>query len=149
MVTDTLKNAWLYEGLNNRFTTAFNYLKETDFSTVEKGKYAVDGDEIFAIVNEFETKSKTECQLEAHKKHIDIQYIISGTELFGYTPLIDQQPSIAYDEMKDVAFYEAEVSYLALKAGMFIIFYPTDLHRPEVRVNEPATVKKVVVKIKI
>lgn len=149
MITDVLQNASLYEGLNEKFRRAFTYLRETDFDTLEKGKYEVDGDDIFAIVNEFDTKDKSECQVEAHKKHIDIQYVVRGTEMFGYTPLTTQKPVIEYNEGNDVSFYDEPVSYLKLEAGSFIIFYPTDLHQPEVREFEPVTVKKVVIKIKI
>jgi YhcH/YjgK/YiaL family protein len=149
MIADIIQNAGLYEGLNKKFAKAFTYLKETDFTSVEKGKYNIHEDEIFVIVNEFETKDKNECELEAHKKHIDIQYIVRGVELFGYAPLTDQKPVVDYNEAKDVAFYKEEVSYIKLEAGMFIIFFPTDMHQGEVRQYEPVTVKKVVVKIKI
>ncbi|HEX8461835.1 MAG TPA: YhcH/YjgK/YiaL family protein, partial [Segetibacter sp.] len=83
MIADVIENAGLYEGLNSKFIKAFDYLRKTDFASVEKGKYTIDGDEIFAIVNQFETKDKSECEVEAHKKHIDIQYVVRGTELFG------------------------------------------------------------------
>jgi YhcH/YjgK/YiaL family protein len=149
MITDVLENAHLYEGLNERFKMSFHYLKETDFTDIEKGKYEIDGENIFSIINVFETKDKYECELEAHKKYIDIQYIVKGTEMFGYAPLTTQKPVTDYDETNDFALYEEEVSYIKLEAGMFIIFYPTDLHQPEVREFEPVTVKKVVVKIKI
>jgi YhcH/YjgK/YiaL family protein len=149
MITDVIQNACLYEGLNERFKRAFTYLNETDFSVIELGKHPIEGDNIFAIVNEFETKDKNECDAEAHKKHIDIQYLVKGTEMFGYAPLTTQKPVIDYDEANDVAIYKEPVSYLKLEAGMFIIFYPTDLHQPEVREFEPVLVKKVVVKIKI
>lgn len=69
--------------------------------------------------------------------------------MFGYAPLTTQKAIVDYDETNDVAFYKEDVSYLKLEAGMFIIFFPTDLHQPEVRQFEPVTVKKVVIKIKI
>ena len=149
MITDVLQNAHLYERLDERFKQAFEYLQKTDLANIAKGKYEIDGDQLFAIVNEFETKDKHECEAEAHKKHIDIQYVIRGTEMFGYVPLTTQKPVTDYDEASDVAIYNEDVSYIKLEAGMFIIFYPTDLHQPEVREFEPVTVKKVVVKIKI
>jgi YhcH/YjgK/YiaL family protein len=149
MVTDVLKNAHLYEGLNERFKKAFEYLRTTDFAETKNGKYGIDGENIFAIVNEFETKDKHECEVEAHKKHIDIQYVVRGTEMFGYAPLTTQKAVTDYDETNDVAIYKEDVSFIKLEAGMFIIFYPDDLHQPEVREFEPVTVKKVVVKIKI
>lgn len=149
MITDILENTGLYEGVNEKFKKAFNYLKRTNFSALKAGVYEIDGKEIFAIVNELFTKDKSECELEAHRKHIDIQYIVKGTEMFGYTPLTNQKPYAEYDESKDVSFYKDSVSYLKLDAGMFIIFYPTDLHQPEVREFESVNVKKVVIKIKI
>lgn len=76
MVTDVLQNAHLYQTLNPLFTTAFKFLLKKDFFTVENGKYQIDGDNIFAIINEYETKDKNECEVEAHKKHIDIQYVV-------------------------------------------------------------------------
>lgn len=149
MITDVLQNAWRYEGLNEKFKKAFEYLRTTDFSAVGKGKYEIDGQQIFAIVNEFETKDKSDCELEAHKKHIDIQYVVRGTEMFGYTPFTGQIPVVDYSETRDVAFYKDAVSYIKLEAGMFIVFFPSDLHQPEVREFEPVTVKKVVVKIRM
>lgn len=149
MITDILPNAYLYEGLNEKFKKAFRYLQETDFAAVETGRYEIDGGDIFAIVNEYETKDKHDCETEAHKKHIDVQYMVRGTEMFGYVPLTNQKPVIDYDETNDVAIYKEDVSYIKLEAGMFIIFFPSDLHQPEVREFEPVTVKKVVVKIKI
>ena len=149
MVVDRLENAGLYKCLGEKFIKAFRYLKETDFESVEKGKYPIDGEEIFAIVNEFETKDKHDCEVEAHKKHIDVQYIFRGTEMFGYLPMSGQYPVIEYNEQNDVSIYKEEVSFVKLEAGMFIIFFPTDLHQPEVKEFEPVLVKKVVVKIKI
>jgi YhcH/YjgK/YiaL family protein len=149
MITDVLQNAYLYEGLNEKFKRAFTYLRETDFTAVENGSYEIDGDNIFAIVNEFETKGKSDCEAETHKKHIDIQYIVKGIEMFGYAPLTTQTPVEEYNETNDVAIYKEAVSYINLGPGMFIIFYPTDLHQPEVCEFEPVTVKKVVIKIKI
>jgi YhcH/YjgK/YiaL family protein len=149
MIIDILQNARLYQGLNEKFRKAFDYLQETDFSDMQKGIYTVDGDNIFAIVNEFETKDKRECKAEVHRKHIDIQYIVRGAELIGYAPFTTQKPVVDYDEAHDVALFVELVSFIKLEAGMFVIFYPNDLHQPEVREFEPVLVKKVVVKIKI
>lgn len=148
MVTDTIENYRLYTGLSEPIKKAFEYLANTNFDEVAPGKYTIIEDEIYAIVNEFETKDKSDCQPEAHQKFIDIQYIVKGIELFGYAPLLGRLPVTDYDETNDVAFYREEMMYLKLEAGMFIIFYPTDIHQPEVRAFEPMMVKKVVMKIR-
>lgn len=68
MIIDKLANAHLYFGLGERINKALTYIKETDFSKMELGKYEIDGDNIFALVNEYKTKDQNEGKLEAHKK---------------------------------------------------------------------------------
>jgi YhcH/YjgK/YiaL family protein len=149
MIIDTLLNAGLYKIANPGIEKAFEYLRNTDLENIAPGKYAVDGDDVFAIVNEFETKDKALCEVEAHRKYIDIQYVVKGVEMFGYTPLNGQVPVIDYNADDDVAIYNEQVSYIKLEAGMFIIFFPSDLHQPEVRQYEPVVVKKVVMKVRV
>jgi YhcH/YjgK/YiaL family protein len=149
MIVDTLQNAGLYKNASTGLAKAFEYLLTTDFEPLAPGKYEVDGDNVFAIISEFETKDKTACEIEAHRKYIDIQYLVKGVEMFGYAPLAGQVPIVEYDEANDFAVYREEVSYIKLEAGMFIIFLPSDLHQPEVRQYEPVTVKKVVMKVKL
>lgn len=150
MIIDTLNNASLYSALGPKFVKAFNYLRQTDFSKVEKGKYEIDGTAIFAIVNEYDTIDTAGEQMESHRKYIDMQYIVSGQELIGHDFLVAQQPSQAYDEATDfMLFAEPPVFFSKLDAGMFAIFYPTDLHMPNIRVDKPIPVKKVVIKISV
>lgn len=150
MIIDTLKNAQLYYGLGPKFVKAFEYLQQTDFSKVEKGKYEIDGTNIFAIVNEYDTISTEGEQMESHKQHIDVQYIVNGEELIGHDFLRNQTPSKAYDETADfMLFGETPTFFSKLEQGMFAIFFPTDLHMPNIRVTDPVPVKKVVIKINI
>jgi len=152
MILDTFKNIKLYSGLGNRFSQAIDFLCETDFSNFKPGKIFIDGKNIFAMLNEYQTKNVSDCKLEAHKKYIDIQYIISGEELIGFATLKNQKILEEYDDEKDVVFFDddVEVDLLKLKAGMFTVFFPDDLHKPCVKVNELADkVQKIVVKIKI
>jgi biofilm protein TabA len=119
---------------------------------METGKYAIDGDQVFAIVNEYTTKPLSECDPESHRAYADIQLMISGAEKFGYSPLTDQIASTPYDPEKDVAFYtlaEEDLSFITLQPGQFIIFFPTDIHQPEVFTRQPELVKKVVIKVAV
>ena len=149
MVTDRIDHKFLYKDLGNGIAKALDYLANTDFKDILPGKYSLVEDELFALVNEYTTKHRNECQPEAHQQFIDVQYIVSGIELFGYAPLTNQLPVTHYDEANDVTFFNETMSFLELKAGMFIIFYPTDIHQPEVMALQPTTVKKVVMKIKL
>ncbi|MCW3464558.1 YhcH/YjgK/YiaL family protein [Chitinophaga nivalis] len=150
MILDTLQNAPLYYGLGPAFVRAFEYLTQTDFTTLEKGKYAVAGDDIFAIVNEYDTIATTGEQMESHKKYIDVQYIVKGEELIGHDFKQDKQPSRAYDEADDyMLFAETPAFFSKLQQGMFAVFFPEDLHMPNIKVTDPVAVKKVVMKIRV
>jgi YhcH/YjgK/YiaL family protein len=148
MILDLLKNAPLYYSLGPRFKAAFEYLVKTDFTTVEKGKYEIDGKDIFAIVNEYDTVDGLNEQMESHKKYIDIQYIVKGAERIGHDLLQQQNPSKAYDAEADfMLFAEKPSFYSKLEQNMFAIFFPHDLHMPNLMIDAPGPVKKVVIKV--
>ncbi|UCH13774.1 MAG: YhcH/YjgK/YiaL family protein [Bacteroidales bacterium] len=149
MIIDRIENSGLYLNLGNRIARAFNYINSTDFSKTEPGKYEIDSDNIFAVVNEYETKDIKDCALEAHRKYIDIQYMYSGAELIGVAPLVNQTPVKEYSEEKDCVFFNEETSLVKMTGGMFAIFFPGDLHMPGVKADGPSKVKKIVVKVRI
>ena len=149
MIIDKIENSGLYLNLSKRIAKAFKYVDSTDFSRIEPGRYEIEDDNIFAIVNEYETKNVNDCVLEAHRKFIDIQYICSGVELIGVAPLVNQIPTKEYDETKDCAFFNEETSFVKMTGGMFAIFFPDDLHMPGVKTDSISKVKKVVIKVRI
>jgi YhcH/YjgK/YiaL family protein len=150
MITSTLDQLHWYRTISPNFEKAIQYVLHTDFTRLETGQYPVDGDNVFAIVNEYVTKPLAECDPESHRDYVDIQIVVIGAEKFGYTPLADRTAIIPYDPERDVAFYSLaaeDLNYLTLPAGQFIIFFPSDIHQPEVFVHQPALVKKVVMKV--
>ena len=149
MIIDHLENAEIYSNMGDRIALALKYISETDFSLVEKGKYPIDGDLVYAVVSEYHTKPIADCKIEAHKKYIDVQYIISGEEAMGLTLLTDQRPSVPYNEEKDCVFYNAPTSLVNFEPGMFAIYFPSDLHQPCISIGEGGEVKKVVVKVMV
>lgn len=151
MIIDRLANASLYAHLNSHFAAAFNYLQSAAFSTVAPGRYEIEGDKVFAIVQEYETADAANEQMESHRKYIDVQYVISGEEMVGLALYNNQTCSKTYDADADFMLYADKPDFFApLKAGMFMIFFPTDLHMPCINVGDiPAKVKKVVVKVAV
>jgi len=147
MITDNLKNAKLYYGLGERMEKALKYLQENDFSKFEPGKYVVDGINVFALVQKYESKPMEIGKWEAHRKYIDIQYLVDGTERIGYAYIEDMKPIQNYNEGKDIAFTEGNGSFLEMKGGMFAIFAPDDIHMPGIEIDKPQAIRKVVVKV--
>ena len=147
MIIDRIENYKNYENLGIKISLALNHIKTTDFDNKEPGRYDIDGDDIYVMVNDYNTKDSSECRLEAHRKYIDVQYVAKGSEFMGYAPLAGQTVTADYDEDRDVVFYEGEPSFIRLDKGMFVIFYPEDLHMPGTGEGRP--VRKIVVKVKI
>ena len=148
MIFDTLTNVDNYKGLG-RVYTALKFLSETDFSKIDLGRYELDGDNIFYMVQSYDTDpSKTIS--EAHKKYIDIQFMVEGEEIIGVADISSEKELIEAKEENDVWFYNCKTEPLTLSAGKYMVLYPNDLHCPGVATNGKAlTCRKVVVKVKV
>jgi len=149
MIIDKFENADLYKNLSERIKKSFDYIMQTNLKELQPGKYEIDGNNIFALISEYETKSESEGKLEAHRKYIDVQYVIEGEELMGYSPLGNQQVLEPYKEENDIVFYKGEKVFIKLTEGMFAIFYPEDVHMPGICVEKKSPVKKLVIKVKV
>ena len=113
------------------------------------GRHAIDEDRIFALVQDYETKPREAGRWEAHRRYCDVQFVASGVEFIGVAPLDGMRVVEAYDEAKDVAFFEGEGDLVTLRAGSFAIFWPHDAHMPGVAAGGPTAVRKVVVKVAV
>lgn len=151
MIYDRLSNCKQYYPLGEKFKNAFDFLKNTDLTSLEDGSYEIDGKEIYANVQSLKTKSIEEKKWEVHRRYIDIQYVISGKEKMGYGILEDfGENVIPYDDEKDVEFLNGEkYNFVNVQMGDFVIFYPNDVHAPMLAYDEPMNIKKVIVKIAI
>ena len=135
-------------GLVSRLQAGFNYLQQTDLSAVPAGTVQIDGDRVFAMIQEYNTKPRAQGFWESHRKYIDIQYVVSGVEQMGYVN-IAQVSNGAYDADKDLIMHEGSGSFILLPAGMFTLLFPNDVHMPQIAVDNPHPVKKVVVKVAV
>lgn len=148
MVLDRIENLRRYESLNPLFVKAFDFIDQTDFNKLELGKHVIDGENVFALLMEYQTKDMQDCMLEGHRKYIDVQYMIDGNEFIGITSFVNQPPHIDYDPTKDLIFFKGDCdNNVKLSAGNFTIFFPEDLHMPSVKIGTISKVRKVVVKI--
>jgi len=148
MIFDTIDNIKNYEGLG-RVYTALKFLSETDFSKIPLGRYELQGDEIFYMVQSYETDpDKTVC--ECHEKYIDIQCMLEGEEIIGVAPVSCEKELVEAKKENDVWFYSCKTEPLTLFAGSFMVLYPNDLHCPGVAIKgRSRKCHKVVFKVKV
>ena len=131
---------------------ALSYLRGTDFSKMEDGRYEIDGDRIYATVQRYETKPEKECRPESHRRYADVQFVAEGQEFIGWCAFTPElKIAEPYNEEKDITFYEKLVpeSNFVLSEGCFAVLFPKDIHRPCCAIGEPSPVLKVVVKIAV
>ena len=150
MILDHLDRADLYVALSPGIAAAFEYLRTADFANVADGKYPVGDTGVMAMVSRYHTKPLADAVWESHRRNIDVQYVASGSERFGYVPLEHAPPvKTPYREDKDVMFYEPGGDMLTLRAGQFAIFLPHDIHAPSLVDGTSCEVLKVVMKVPV
>jgi YhcH/YjgK/YiaL family protein len=146
MIIDRLLNpAPLYD-LPSRLARALEYLRTTDMRAVSLGRHDLDGDRLFALVQEYTTRAEDQCVWEAHRRYIDVQFMAVGAERMGYAPLAAMREREPYDPARDVALFEPGSELVTIREGMFAIFGPEDVHSPCHAAGEPRRVRKVVIK---
>ncbi|SMC22216.1 biofilm protein TabA [Andreprevotia lacus DSM 23236] len=136
------------------FPAAVNHalalLQQQDLATLPAGRYPLDGDKLFFMIQEMNTRPQQDKKPEAHREHADIQLLLAGNERYGMAPPAPES-CIVEDrrDTHDIAFYAAPADevFFDLQPGMFAVFFPGELHRPCCAVAEAQPIRKAVVKI--
>lgn len=153
MITGTLEQLdRLLPQVAGNVKKALELLKQVDVTALPDGKKLLDGEDIFASVNTYETEPVQDRRPEKHFRYIDIQILGAGREAIGYTD-VENAGNLMEDrrEKDDVVFYGTtrKENFVKLEKGDFAIFFPWEVHRPNCWFGEgPETVKKIVVKVR-
>lgn len=152
MLTTDIKLIDKYDYLSENFKKAYAWLRNTDLKSLKVGKYPINGEEVYAFVQEYETQNYENIKYEAHHEFFDIQYVVEGEEFFGYYPLKDLKEIVPYNKDIEMAYYAdpKEKTGVVLKKGDMAIVPPEDCHKPRCSIinDHPTKVKKIVIKVK-
>jgi YhcH/YjgK/YiaL family protein len=149
MISDTLSISAIYKHLGRNFEKAFEFLQQADLNSFPLGKHPIDGEIIFMIISEYTTKKVSEARWEAHRRYADIQVLLAGEEMIGFSPLADMMTNEDYNSEKDICYLEGKGDYVTLKPGGFAVFFPHDAHQPGVEKDIRQTVRKMVIKVRV
>ena len=149
MVLDTMENKERYYALHKNFKEAFEFLEKSLVSKPEIGKVELEGDELFAVVQGYETAPSKDNFWEAHRKYIDIQFIMDGKEIIEWTNIDNCDKDSEYVEEKDFLDCKdvKDSTECKMGKGYFMILWPEDLHMPKCAWNEKTSVGKIVMKV--
>lgn len=147
MIMDSLERGAAYAALHPRFAKAFAFLRETDLAALADGRYELDGEKLFVLVMTAEGRGQAAAKFEVHRRYIDIQAVVDGEDLMGWSPLAACTAPLGFDESKDAGFYsDAPASWVSVPRGCFALFLPDDAHAPLAGAGK---VKKAVVKVAV
>ena len=151
MVFDSLKHCEQYCSLHPLFEKAFDFIKRAEKEDLPVGRYELEGERLFALVQEYTSKTPEAARNEGHRNYIDIQYVCSGTEVIEVVDVKKAVSNEAYDPARDVEFFEnAEKAVRCVtESGEYAVLFPHDIHRPGLAYKEPQPIRKIVVKVKM
>lgn len=149
MIHDTLTNAASYLSISPRIKAGLEFLLRPDAASLAIGKYELEGQRLFAMVQEYTTKRPEETFWETHRKYIDIQCVQRGVEAMRWSPKEKLTLKKDYDPEKDIFVWEGSGATLNIPAGDFVIFFPHDAHMGGLLIDQPQPVRKVVIKVAV
>ena len=148
MILDVVANEERLKQMHPGFGPALQYLRRASLGQLPEGRQEIDGSRLYAVVIRGQGRSQKGAKLEVHRRYIDIQYSVAGSDVIGWKPTATcRDPEQAYDEQKDLQFFrDAADSWVTIPAGSFGIFYPEDAHAP---MAADGLIHKVVVKVAV
>lgn len=149
MIVDKIENAHLYGALNERLAKGLKLIQDPSLHEKKDGKYEVDGDNLFYLVQRYTSKNKEETSFEGHREYIDIQAVLSGSEIIGWAPADTIEITQAYKPDVFKGSDPKVYTEIKLGKGTFGVFFPRDGHKPSCICDKKEDVLKVVVKIKV
>lgn len=149
MIFDTIENKDNYKSFDLLYT-ALNYLSDMPKNELIPGSVTLIEDILLANPVKFISKQENVCLFEAHKRYIDLHYIVNGEEIISTANTSSLIQTTSYELEKDIAFYDgiSDGKYL-LKPGSFMVCWPNDAHKVGMMNNKPSEVQKIVFKIKV
>ena len=93
-----------YDYLEEKFKKGYEFLRKKDLKALPLGRADIDGDEVFASVQEYTTMPADACKYESHNRYFDIQYVVEGQEQFGCVKRAGLLEDAPYIEADDIVF---------------------------------------------
>lgn len=150
MILDRIENMETYKNLSRDIYEGLRYLTTVD-PEIAVGSYRI-SDRLVVNVMEYMTVEEFKLGYEAHRKNLDIQYVLHGHERIKWSPIKGMDIKTPYNERTDATFYEHPSPYgteIILGDGIFSIMFPQDGHACQYYVGQCEMIKKIVVKVNI
>ena len=129
MIFGNINNLEEFPFLEEQVKECFEYAKEHNLASFEKGSHEIDGERLFVNIVEYTTTAAKERFWEAHRKYLDVHVMLHGTEQIDLN-FIQNMDVKEFVEKDDFLPMDGEKnSSVVLRDGDFLICYPSDGHR--------------------
>jgi biofilm protein TabA len=148
MILDTIRAAGYYSDICPGMKPALEFLLNAVALRPCDGKYEIDGRRIYASIDTCEGKGRDNARLETHRKYIDLQFCLEGSDDIGWSPVRSAMvPAGGYIPKNDITFFsDAPRDWFTLSGDIFCILFPHDAHAP---LGGTGKLRKLVIKISI
>ena len=135
--------------LSPLFEKSFERLFELMKGEIKDGRYDVEGEDAYIAVSTYESKPiNADRRFETHRDYIDVQLLLEGREIIGFADKNDLTVTDPYQPDYELYGMINEFDKIILEGEKFAVIYPSEPHAPGLAADNPAKVRKVVIKIK-
>lgn len=145
MIIDSYKNLSFYKNLLPCLTQGLE-VAEALPNNAEPGRYEFEGG--FFLLQSGFTKKMEEGLFEAHRRYIDVQIVLEGSEEVAWADVSALEKNGPYQRETDKAMYHGKEDItLMVRAGMCYIAFPQDAHKAARHTEQERFYKKIVMKL--
>jgi len=138
---------------DRRILKAVNLIDGLNFPALPDNVFEIEGKNFYYILSSYQTVADfKEKPAESHRKYLDLQYIIYGKEKFGFADYSNiKKIHSEYNSETDIEFFDniENECFVTLNQNHYVIFFPEDIHRSGICIDNPSNVRKIIFKILI
>lgn len=151
MIIQNINSDHRMMGYPKAIVRALDYLGSHDLLSIDSGVYEIEGKDMFVQVFDYTSRDFSECKPEFHKEYLDIQYWPGDVdERLGFA-INDGNLAIVEPHSERDLYFTTEPddeNIIKVGKGDYVVFFPSDIHRPGILVDEKKTYRKVVLKLR-
>lgn len=146
MILGSLQSTKKIEQLHPLFKEAFDFIRDTDFSSLKDGVIHTGNPRIFSTLVTIQGGKKEDIITESHNKFIEIHSPLRGVEKIGWKATAELMLiATPYNEERDITFFiDQPTSYSKIYPGQFVILFPDDAFAPGIGEGQ---IRKVIVRL--
>ena len=156
-INDKLQNNSLTKDI--QFCIDYAVKNRNKILSLENGSYDIDYNGIKMNVGKYFTKKEEDKFWESHKKYLDVQIMIDGSERVAINDIRNMREK-SFDSERDLIILDGDKMFdVIIENGDVLVFFPNDVHKPELDIfnseneekceDNKKIVTKVVFKIEI